>query len=100
MKKPYDYRAKPTRALERKLLREDRPLHFLDWDYIAECVQAHETCRKLSEYLSEKIPKGEPLSDDIVCFLVTGFDRDQLINYTPDKPDILKETENGDDNDG
>ena len=80
MKKPYDYNANPTRQLARKILGDDsRPLHFLDWDYIAQCVHAHRTCEKLAEYLKEKIPAGEPLSDEIVCYIVMGVDKDQLI---------------------
>ena len=81
MKKPIMYEAKPTHALVRRIFGEDaRPLSFLDWDYIAQCVHAHRACRKLAEYLTEKVVSGEPLSDDIVCFLVMGVDRDQLIN--------------------
>lgn len=80
MKKPYDYNANPTRQLVRKILGADsRPLHFLDWDYIAQCVHAHRACRKLAEYLKEKVPAGEPLSDEIVCYIVMGVDKDQLI---------------------
>ena len=81
MNKPIMYEAKPTRALVRRIFGEGaRPLSFLDWDYIAQCVHAHRACRKLAEYLTEKVVAGEPLSDDVVCFLVMGVDRDQLIN--------------------
>lgn len=88
MKKPYDYNANPTRQLARKILGGDsRPLHFLDWDYIAQCVHAHRACRKLAEYLKEKIPAGEPLSDEIVCYIVMGVDKDQLINMSAEEKD-------------
>ena len=81
MNKPIMYEAKPTRALVRRIFGEGaRPLSFIDWDYIAQCVHAHRACRKLAEYLTEKVVSGEPLSDDVVCFLVMGVDRDQLIN--------------------
>lgn len=88
MTKPYDYKAKPTRALAKKILGcEDHPLHFLDWDYIAQAVHAHRTCEKLAEYLKDKIPAGEPLSDEVICYLVLGVDRDQLINALAEKAD-------------
>lgn len=86
MKKPIMYEAKPTRALVRRIIGEGaRPLSFLDWDYIAQCVHAHRACRKLAEYMSEKMLAGEPLSDDVVAYLVFGIDRDQLINTLADE---------------
>lgn len=80
MKKPYDYKAKPTRQLARKIVGSDsHPLCFLDWAYISEAVHAHRACEKLAEYVTEKLCAGEPLSDEIVCYIVLGVDRDQLI---------------------
>lgn len=85
MKKPLMYKARPTNLLVKKIFEDGkRPLHFLDWEYIAQVVHAHRACRKLAEYLLEKIPTGEPLSDDIVCYIVLGVDRDQLINMSCD----------------
>lgn len=80
MKKPYDYKAKPTRQLARKIVGSDsHPLCFLDWAYISEAVHAHRACEKLAEYVTEKLCAGEPLSDEIVCYIVLGVDKDQLI---------------------
>lgn len=80
MKKPYDYKAKPTRQLARKIVGSDsHPLCFLDWDYIAQCVHAKRACEKLSEYITDKVMEGEPLSDEIICYIVLGVDKDQLV---------------------
>lgn len=85
MKKPIMYEAKPTRQLVHRIFGDGkRPLSFLDWDYIAQCIHAHRACAKLAEYMSEKMLSGEPLSDDVVCYLVFGVDRDQLINALAD----------------
>ena len=80
VKKPNDYKAKPTRQLARKIVGSDsHPLCFLDWAYISEAIRAHRACEKLAEYVTEKLCDGEPLSDEIVCYIVLGVDKDQLI---------------------
>ena len=90
MTKPYDYKAKPTRHLISRVCNSEKgtlSVSFLEWDYIAQAVHAKAVCEKLAEYLKEKIPAGEPLSDEVICYLVLGVDRDQLINALAEKAD-------------
>ena len=79
VKKPYDYKAKPTRRLGRLFFEKQEHFSFLDWDYIAQCVHAKRACEKLAEYITDKVMSGEPLSDEVICYLVLGVDKDQLI---------------------
>lgn len=79
MKKPSKYNAKPTKRLGRLFFEKQERFSFLDWDYIAQCVHAKRACEKLSEYITDKVMEGEPLSDEIICYLVLGVDKDQLV---------------------
>lgn len=79
MKKPSNYNAKPTRRLGRLFFEKQEHFSFLDWDYIAQCVHAKRACEKLAEYITDKVMSGEPLSDEVICYLVLGVDKDQLV---------------------
>lgn len=86
MKKPLTYESRLTKQLERRIFGDaERPLRFADWDYLSEAVHAHNVCHNLALYLMEKFQTGEPLSDDVVCYIVFGVDRDQLINMSCDQ---------------
>lgn len=79
MKKPSNYNAKPTRRLGRLFFEKQEHFSFLDWDYIAQCVHAKRACEKMAEYITDKVMSGEPLSDEVICYLVLDVDKDQLL---------------------
>lgn len=83
MNKPYDYSGNFSRYIADAL--RAKPVRKEDWEYLARAVKAMDVCNKLAEYVTEKLCAGEPLSDDIVCYIVLGVDKDQLVNATTGK---------------
>ena len=75
--KPYDYSGNFSRYIADAL--RAKPVRKEDWEYLARAVKAMDVCKKLAEYVTEKLCAGEPLSDEIVCYIVLGVDKDQLV---------------------